>query len=380
MSAQDRNDPSRLRLRPDLPKVMRLSRRSLLALATIAAALLGLVTAWSLTPRPHGAAPREVPPSDPPPAMELANLPKDYAALPPGVPKLGPPLPGDLGRAILEGANAGRSPRPEPPRLKALPGRGPGEPERTASSGLFPARSGVSDARPAVQPEVPASPKLAARAALGEPGLVGMSSSSALIPAGSVIPAVLITGLKSDLAGPVFAQVSEDVLDAQGRVAIPQGARLLGIYDAQSVSAQDRIMIRWTALRLDEDRSVSLANEPTADVEGFAGLQGAANHHWLSIGAAAATSTLLALGAEAGASASQSPLEEALRRGLASGSSQVGQALVGRSLEKKPSLTLPPGAELHVLLTHDLVLSGDSEWGRPTFSPPGDAAGPAARE
>jgi type IV secretory pathway VirB10-like protein len=32
----------------------------------------------------------------------LATLPKDYSALPRSVPRLGPPLPGDLGRPILE--------------------------------------------------------------------------------------------------------------------------------------------------------------------------------------------------------------------------------------------------------------------------------------
>src|SRR6185295_17689021 len=36
-----------------------------------------------------------------PPPDGLSALPRDYAALRPGVPVLGPPLPGDLGRPML---------------------------------------------------------------------------------------------------------------------------------------------------------------------------------------------------------------------------------------------------------------------------------------
>lgn len=35
-------------------------------------------------------------------ADELAKLPRDYIGLPPGVPPLGPPLPGDFGRPMLQ--------------------------------------------------------------------------------------------------------------------------------------------------------------------------------------------------------------------------------------------------------------------------------------
>ncbi|MFX6808080.1 conjugal transfer protein TrbI, partial [Acinetobacter baumannii] len=34
-------------------------------------------------------------------ADKLASLPKDYSSIPPDVPRLGPPLPGDLGRPIV---------------------------------------------------------------------------------------------------------------------------------------------------------------------------------------------------------------------------------------------------------------------------------------
>ena len=53
------------------------------------------------------------------------------------------------------------------------------------------------------------------------------------LKAGAVIPAVMISGINSDLPGQILAQVAEDVYDtATGRyLVIPQGSKLVGTYD-----------------------------------------------------------------------------------------------------------------------------------------------------
>jgi len=55
-------------------------------------------------------------------------------------------------------------------------------------------------------------------------------ASKYILQAGAVIPAALITGLRSDWPGQVTAQVTEDVYDSPtGKILlIPQGARLVG--------------------------------------------------------------------------------------------------------------------------------------------------------
>ena len=55
-------------------------------------------------------------------------------------------------------------------------------------------------------------------------------AAPAILQAGSVIPAALITGIRSDLPGLVTAQVTQNVYDSPtGRILlIPQGARLIG--------------------------------------------------------------------------------------------------------------------------------------------------------
>ena len=91
-----------LRLRPERPQVTRLSRRVLIALSGVSvAAILGL-TFFALQQRGRsGLAPELYNTDAKTTADGLAGLPRDYAGLPKDVPKLGPPLPGDLGRPIL---------------------------------------------------------------------------------------------------------------------------------------------------------------------------------------------------------------------------------------------------------------------------------------
>ena len=88
-----------LRLRPERPPVTRLSRKVLAGLAGIGGlAVLGALI-WALdTGKREGEAPQELYTTENTTTSDrLQQLPRDYTE----VPKLGPPLPGDLGRPIL---------------------------------------------------------------------------------------------------------------------------------------------------------------------------------------------------------------------------------------------------------------------------------------
>ena len=68
-------------------------------------------------------------------------------------------------------------------------------------------------------------------------------ASTHVLQAGSIIPAALITGIRSDLPGQVTAQVTEPVYDSvTGRILlIPQGSRLIGDYNADVSFGQRRV-------------------------------------------------------------------------------------------------------------------------------------------
>jgi type IV secretion system protein VirB10 len=152
--------------------------------------------------------------------------------------------------------------------------------------------------------------------------------------------------------------VTEDVYDSPtGKVLlIPQGARLIGQYDAQIAFGQTRALLVWNRLIMPSGRSIVLEREPGADPEGYAGLEDQVDNHWGTLFKAAILSTLLSIGSEAGANNNESALVQALRQGSSQGFAQVGEQVVGRSLNVQPTITIRPGFPVRVIVNRDLVL------------------------
>jgi type IV secretory pathway VirB10-like protein len=370
-----------LRLHPQRPPVTRLSRKVIIGLASLAIiAVVGAVI-WALDNRRD----REQPGQElyntehKTTADEVAKLPRDYSGLPPGVPPLGPPLPGDFGRPMLQE----RGPQgidPEQQRVAQ-------ETEAARTSRLFtssttvnrappppasttPTPSGTSEI-PGERPPIDADSiqnlqdrKLAflngpldKRTVSGE-RLEG-SASRYIVQAGSVIPAALLTGIRSDLPGQVTGQVTESVYDSPtGRyLLIPQGSKLIGTYDSQVSFGQSRVLLVWTRLIFPNGRSIVLERQSGADPEGYAGLEDRVDYHWDRLFTAAALSTLLGVGSELGASDSDSDIIRALRRGSSDTLNQTGQQVVRRNLNVQPTLSIRPGYPVRVIVNRDLVLA-----------------------
>lgn len=188
-------------------------------------------------------------------------------------------------------------------------------------------------------------------------------ASPYIVQAGTVIPGALITGIRSDLPGLVTAQVTENVFDTPtGRfLLVPQGARLIGMYDSQVTFGQSRVLLVWTRLIMPNGRSIVLERQPGADTAGYAGLKDQVDNHWGELFKAAALSTFLAVGTELGAgsdaNSNDSAIIQALRHGASDSLNQTGQQVVRRSLNIQPTLTVRPGFPVRVLVNRDLVLA-----------------------
>jgi type IV secretion system protein VirB10 len=183
-------------------------------------------------------------------------------------------------------------------------------------------------------------------------------ASPYLLMTGSVIPAALITGIRSDIPGQVLAQVTEDVRDSvNGRyLLIPRGSRLVGQYDNAISFGQSRLLLVWTRLILPNGRYLLLEKLSAADAGGYAGLRDRTDNHWGAVAGAGAVSTILAVGTEAGAPESDSALVRAIRGGGADAINRAGQQVVERQLNVQPTLTIRPGLPVRVILSRDLVL------------------------
>jgi type IV secretory pathway VirB10-like protein len=114
------------------------------------------------------------------------------------------------------------------------------------------------------------------------PDRVVAPASTYVVQAGNIIPASLITGIRSDLPGQITAQVTENVYDSPtGRfLLVPQGTRLIGIYDSQVAFGQSRVLLVWTRLIMPNGRSIVLERQPGADTAGYAGLEDEVDNHW----------------------------------------------------------------------------------------------------
>ena len=376
-----------MRLRPEPPRVTRLSRKVLAGLGLAASVGVGGALIYALQTRHGGEQGQELISTDNRTTPDgLAGLPKDYS----GVPKLGPPLPGDLGRPILNAQNAGQ-PVPTPGIATPSGPVGPTPEEQRRAQELESARTArlfaSTETRPGntattpptatlPQPDLaslglapqPATPSAQDRqlAFLNQtpdkrtvsPDRVAAPSSKNVLQAGAVISAALITGIRSDLPGQITAQVTENIYDSPtGKILlVPQGTRVIGQYDSGVGFGQRRILLVWNRLIFPNGRSIVLERQPGADAEGYAGLEDSVDYHWGELFKAAALSTLLSVGAESGSSSGESEIVRALRNGASNSISQTGQQIVQRQLNIAPTLTIRPGFPVRVIVTRDLVL------------------------
>lgn len=403
MTAAEKENPEALELRAKPRRVSRLNRKTIAVLVGVLTIAVLLAMMWGLR-KPHT---KSVDESTEKHNVEriaraegLATLPRDYASIP-KPPPLGAPV-GEFGRPLLKAErDAGIpqlpeqpsfTPNPEEDALRAQRLKEQSEAEEAARASVFfqlkkagaahAPQSGSSRA----SPDLDTAPLAAvpARTAVGEgtastqdakhsflekdtdsrlyaSATLQMPRSPYQLMAGSIIPAALVTGIKSDLPGPVIAVVTENVFDSvSGReVLIPQGAKLLGEYDSKVAYGQRRVLLVWTRLILPNGSSLTLDRLSGVDTEGYAGLEDGVDWHWRRLLAGAALTTLLNAGAEMAApnqSDGSGTVIVATREGIEDSVNQVGQEITRRSLDIQPTLTNRPGLPLRVIVNKDLIL------------------------
>ena len=197
------------------------------------------------------------------------------------------------------------------------------------------------------------------------------------VMAGSVIPAVLVSGINSDLPGPILAQVSENVFDSRSgkSLLIPQGSRLIGAYQNASAYGQQRVQIAWRRLIFPDTSSMDLPQMPGADQGGYTGFSDEVNNHYLSTFGTAALMSLISAGQMVGQLATfggggavgpygyYQPNQWAMASEMAGAGASAqmgaaGQQMIGNGMNRPPTLDIRPGYQFNVMVTQDLVFPG----------------------
>ncbi|OOC60090.1 TrbI/VirB10 family protein [Brucella intermedia] len=391
---------AQLRLRPEPPRVTRLSRKVLIGAGGAACIAIAGALLWALDTSRRGnqSATELYNVDNKTPADGLAGLPKDYT----NIPKLGPALPGDLGRPILRAQEQGKpvaAPNIQTPRVDPEEQRRLAEIEAARLAKLFTDSRGErttgnqqaasttattatgSGIDPAIGLPLGAeTPPLDSGSAenMQDRKLAFVNSeadrrtvsadrvqekaSPYIVQAGTVIAAALITGIKSDLPGQITAQVTEHVYDSPtgSHLLIPQGSRLIGQYDSQVAFGQSRVLLVWNRLIMPDGTSIVLERLQGADPQGFSGLEDGVDHHWGQLFKAAALSTLLGIGTEIGSSDDENEIAKAIRESAQDTASNVGQQIVRRQLNIQPTLTIRPGFPIRIIVQRDLLMQ---PWG-----------------
>lgn len=392
-------DPESLALRGAPRPVVRFKRRLLIGITALGSAGIFAVT-WLALKSPSLHLPLDGDRYDAekkPVADGLSKLPDNYGDIPKPVPQLGPPLPGDLGPPILEREKElGLAPsaptstfhadteddaaRAERLRLaqQARQAReaalffqlsrheeGVGQP---ASNRQVTANDNGSGADPNhlnLDPDKDPNNQQHKLDFLNQPAARSTYNGFALqtpaspyeVLAGSVISASLITGINADLPGEVIAQVTENVFDTvTGQVLlIPQGSRLIGTYDSVVAFGQSRALVIWQRLIMPDGSSIQIENLPATDSAGYAGLEDEVDYHTWSLLKGVALATLVGVGSELSIGG-DGDLIQAIRQSAQQNTSQAGQRLVEKDLNRQPTITVRPGWPLNVIVHKDLIL------------------------
>ena len=398
-AAAPKADPETLVLRCSPGRVTRFRRGMIIAIAAAGSTAIVGVAWFALKPPSFGLVAsdedRVIAAKAPP---ELADAPTGYGE----VPQLGPPLPGDLGRPILEQQRAAGAAPPDPAadaaqraaqEVEAERQRLAAEQRSARESGVMMQLAGASRSQSAGpvsgdQPATASAAQATAPPARG-PGRLGLDPEPdpnsqqrrldltgqrdtkgdlnpyALTPAaspyslhaGSIIAASLITGLNSDLPGLVTAQVTENAYDSvTGRtLLIPQGSRLIGNYDSVVAVGQSRALVVWQRIILPDGSSIRIDNVPATDMAGYAGLSDRIDRHTWQMLKGVALSTVLGVGTQLSLGSSESDLVRAIRESAQQSGARAGDQLVTRNLNVQPTLRVRPGWPLRVIVHRDII-------------------------
>ncbi len=199
----------------------------------------------------------------------------------------------------------------------------------------------------------------------------GNTSTSQLIPArgeheivaGSILNAVLITEIKSDLPGVITAQISQNVFDSlhPDLILIPQGSKLIGRYDNRIAYGQQRVFVAWNALIFPDGSTFNLKGLIATDNKGQSGLNDQVDNHTGRLFGSALLISMLGVGAQLSQPQNSSILTSPNSGQLAAGASanelnMVGSQLLQKNLTISPTLIIRAGTEFTVMVNQTLLL------------------------
>jgi type IV secretory pathway VirB10-like protein len=181
------------------------------------------------------------------------------------------------------------------------------------------------------------------------------------IHAGFVIPAIMITGINSDLAGQIMGQVSQNIYDTvRGQfVLIPQGSRLVGTYSSNIQFGQEAVFVAWQRIIFPDGKTMDIGSMQGADAAGLSGFRDQVDHHYLRIFGSALMMSVITAGVELSQDDGDSVNEErsALTEALGQQLGQAAAQLIMRNLNVSPTINIRSGYRFNIMVSKDMIFN-----------------------
>ncbi len=178
---------------------------------------------------------------------------------------------------------------------------------------------------------------------------------------GTIITGALITAINTDNPGVVIARVTENVYSSYDSsfLLIPEGTLLYATYNSSVSYGQNRVQIAWNLMIRPDGYRVELGNMNGVDAQGMSGTKGFATNHPFE--------TLKALGLVAMFSIIQTEItndinaqnNQYLQNSMSdvySEASKLGNKIVDRALDIKPTITIKQGTVIKFITNTPLEL------------------------
>lgn len=178
---------------------------------------------------------------------------------------------------------------------------------------------------------------------------------------GTSIPAILITGINTDMPGQIKAMTTENIYDSQtGNVLlIPQGTTLIAEYNSSVSYSQKRVQIAWNTLIRPDGFRLSLGNMTGVDEEGYSGVKGFVNDHLFEyVKAVGIIAAFTAINGEFATTLNLTNNETAqnIMSGTQGVVNDLGTKLIERALDVQPTIRIRSGKNVHIFINKTLSL------------------------
>lgn len=188
--------------------------------------------------------------------------------------------------------------------------------------------------------------------------------SKYLIQAGTTVPAITVSAINSDLPGHVVARITRNIYDSVGgrSLLLPQGSLILGQYGSDIKMNQRRVGVFWNEIKLPNGSTIKLGKGmPGTGNQGMSGLTGDIDNHYGNIAFSVFTTALLNSTANHISNSNSGSLRDDVSEDVAGDVADAGSDLIKNQLQLKPTIKIPIGSTVKILITKDLLFEAPYE-------------------